>query len=199
MNASLFVGNQDPTQLSALHRSFRVAFISALFMLIPFTASLLSDEMDWSLFDYILIWTLLFLTGLTYSFITRNSKDAVYRLAVGLAVVSGLMLTWANVAVGLIGSEDNPINLSYMFILAVGILASFIVRFKAVKMTFVMVSMAYLLLVVGVVALFMDMHLLPHSSVTQIMGVTGFFMLPMLVSAILFYQAHSDMIKENQV
>jgi hypothetical protein len=198
MNSSLPVENQEPIHTSALHRSVRVAVISALLMLIPFTFSLFSEEMDWSPFDYILIWTLLFFTGLTYSFITRNSIDTIYRLAVGLAVVSGLMLTWANLAVGLIGSEDNPINLSYMFILALGILVSFFVRFKAMMMTIIMVTMAFLLLVVGVVALFMDMHLLPHSSVTQIIGVTGFFMLPMLVSAILFYQAHIDQQKASQ-
>lgn len=198
MNSSLFVEHQEPVHSSALYRSIRVAFISALLMLIPFTVSLFSEEMEWSPFDYALIWTLLFLTGLTYSFITRNSKDAVYRLAVGLGVVSGLMLTWVNLAVGLIGSEDNPINLSYMFILATGILASFIVRFKSIAMTVVMVTMAFMLFVVAIVALFLDMHLLPYSSVTQIIGVTGFFMVPMLVSAILFYQAHIDQQKAGQ-
>lgn len=175
-----------------LVRAIKVALGSLLVLLIPFTASFLSEEMDWSPFDYILVWIMLFLTGTAYSFITRNSKDAVYRIAVGLAVVSGLMLTWVNLAVGLIGSEDNPINLSYFFILALGILASFMMRFKAVYMTMILVSMAFGMVIVAVVALFLNMQSLPQSSVTQIMGVTGFFMMPLLVAAILFYQAHID-------
>jgi hypothetical protein len=193
MNTSISINeSQDKSSSSMLVRAIKVALGSLLVLLIPFTASFLSEEMDWSPFDYILVWIMLFLTGTAYSFITRNSKDAVYRIAVGLAVVSGLMLTWVNLAVGLIGSEDNPINLSYFFILALGILASFMMRFKAVYMTMILVSMAFGMVIVAVVALFLNMQSLPQSSVTQIMGVTGFFMMPLLVAAILFYQAHID-------
>ena len=193
MNTSISVGeSNDKPSSSLLVRAFKVALGSLLFLLIPFTASFLSEEMDWSPFDYILVWIMLFLTGSAYSFVTRNSKDAVYRIAVGLAVVSGLMLTWVNLAVGLIGSEDNPINLSYFFILALGILASFMMRFRAVYMTMILVSMAFGMVIVALVALFMNMQSLPHSSVTQIIGVTGFFIMPLLVAAILFYQSHID-------
>ena len=188
----LTYGNEQHPPSMIAQRSTRVAFISSLLLLIPFTASLFSEEMDWSVFDYILMWGMLFITGLTYSFITRNSQDLVYRAAVGLSVLTGFLLTWVNLAVGLIGSEDNPINLSYMFILALGILASFFIRFKAIGMTVIMISMAACMFMVALVALLLGMQHLPWSSFTQILGVTGFFMLPMLVSAILFYQSYID-------
>jgi hypothetical protein len=40
----------------------------------------------------------------------------------GLAVGTALFLVWSNLAVGLIGSENNPANMMYLGVLAVFLL-----------------------------------------------------------------------------
>jgi hypothetical protein len=39
-----------------------------------------------------------------------------------------MFLVWMNLAVGIIGSEDNPANLMFGGVLALGILGAFIAR-----------------------------------------------------------------------
>ncbi len=49
-----------------------------------------------------------------------------YRFAVGVALAAAFLLVWMNLAVGLIGSEDNPANLMYFGVLAVGFIGAII-------------------------------------------------------------------------
>jgi hypothetical protein len=44
--------------------------------------------------------------------------------------VAAFILIWMNLAVGIIGSEDNPANLMYGGVLAVAIVGAFMVRFR---------------------------------------------------------------------
>ena len=36
--------------------------------------------------------------------------NSAYRAAVGVAIAAAFILVWMNLAVGIIGSEDNPAN-----------------------------------------------------------------------------------------
>ncbi len=80
------------------------AAATALLLLIPFIAMQFTAEVAWTLSDFIIAGILLFGTGLTYTFITGKSKNFAYRIAIGFALFSGLLLIWVNTAVGLIGS-----------------------------------------------------------------------------------------------
>jgi hypothetical protein len=42
-----------------------------------------------------------------------GSRDLAFRLGAGVALLAGFLLVWINLAVGIIGSEDNPANLLY--------------------------------------------------------------------------------------
>src|SRR6056297_4107220 len=91
----------------------KVAAITLLILIIPFTASLITDEMAWSLYDFLLAGVMLFGTGSAYVLISRQSNSLIYRVASGLTLATALFLVWINLAVGVIGSEDNAGNLMY--------------------------------------------------------------------------------------
>jgi hypothetical protein len=58
--------------------------------------------------------------GLTYELAVRTTGNIAYRAAVGVALAAAFMLFWSNLAVGIIGNEDNPANLMYFGVVAVG-------------------------------------------------------------------------------
>jgi hypothetical protein len=57
------------------------------------------------------------------------TDNRAYRAAVGVAIAAAFILVWMNLAVGIIGSEDNPANLMYGGVLAIGIIGAVIARF----------------------------------------------------------------------
>src|SRR4029453_15365456 len=59
------------------------------------------------------------------------ASDAPFRLAAGLAIVAVLLIVWLNVAAGLIGIEDDdPANLLYGGVLAIGFIGAITARFQ---------------------------------------------------------------------
>ena len=72
-----------------------------------------TDEVDWGVADFVVAGVLLFSAGLTYEVVARRVGNIAYRTAAGVAVAAPLILIWMNLAVGIIGSEDNPANLMY--------------------------------------------------------------------------------------
>lgn len=163
-----------------------VAIATGLILLIPLIAMQFTEEVVWSASDFILMGILIFGTGFTYKFITRKSGEIIYRIAIGFALATGFFLVWSNLAVGLIGSENNAINLLYFGVIAVGVIGGFIVRFKSQGMTLVMFSMALAQALIAAIALFTGMYQLPESSVFEILAVNGFFIFLFVVSALLF-------------
>jgi hypothetical protein len=61
------------------------------------------QEVNWDLFDFAFMGTLLFGAGLTYELVARKMSTGAYRVAVGVAVVTAVLLVWINGAVGIIG------------------------------------------------------------------------------------------------
>lgn len=102
----------------------RTALVTTAILLIPFLAMRFTDELNWTLADFVFGGALLFGTGMTFQLIACRSSHAPYRGATGLAVGGSLLLIWMNLAVGLIGSEDNPANLLYLAVLAVGLVGA---------------------------------------------------------------------------
>jgi hypothetical protein len=58
---------------------------------------------NWDLFDFAAAGTLLLGAGLVYSLVSRN-VSAENRAVVGIAVVAVLLLVWAELAVGVLGT-----------------------------------------------------------------------------------------------
>lgn len=163
--------------------------LTVAILLIPLIAMQFTDEVNWNLFDFIIAGTFIFGAGLSYTFLTRKSGQVVYRAAIGLALLSGLLLIWVNGAVGLIGSENNSINLLYFGVLAIGVIGGLISRFKSHGMSFTLFAMAIGQALVAIIALIAEMHLVTGSSITEILGVNGFFIVLFVVAGLLFQHA----------
>ncbi|UOQ75937.1 hypothetical protein MUN84_15065 [Hymenobacter sp. 5516J-16] len=132
----------------------RVALATGLLLLIPLVAMQFTHEVNWTFSDFVFAAVMLFGTGLTYVLIARKWNNLTYKLAVGVGVVAGLMLMWANAAVGLVGSEDNPANLLYLGVLAVALIGAFAARFKPLGMSNAMFAASFTYVMVTAVALF---------------------------------------------
>jgi hypothetical protein len=98
--------------------------------------------MNWGLEDFVFAGALAASVGVTYALAMRMTTNRAYRAAVAVALATAFVLIWANAAVGVIGSEDNPANLMFVGLIAVAILASLAVRFRPKGMAWVMVAVA---------------------------------------------------------
>ncbi|MFA7419285.1 MAG: hypothetical protein WCZ90_06315 [Melioribacteraceae bacterium] len=168
------------------------ASVAALLLLIPLTAKLLTDEMKWSFFDFIAAWILFFSAGATYRLIARKMENKTYKAAVGLTAATGLFLVWSNLAVGLIGNEDNPANWMFLGVVAIGFLGAIISRLQPKRMAIVLFTMAFAHALIAVIALIARLDLAPESSAVQILGVNGFFAVLWIGSGLLFLNAAQD-------
>ncbi|MBI4466003.1 MAG: hypothetical protein HY656_01070 [Acidobacteria bacterium] len=166
----------------------RIVLATAFVLLIPLLAMLFTDQVAWDLADFVIAGTLLVGTGLTYELIARKSGKIAYRAAVGIAVAAALLLVWMNLAVGLIGNEENPANLMYIGVLAVGLIGAIIARLEPHGMAHALFATALAQVLVPVIALIIWKP--PFTSgVVAVLAVNAFFVALWLVSALLFRRA----------
>lgn len=172
------------------HRNIvRVALVTGLLLAVPLVAMQFSDDVQWNLFDFLVAGALLFGTGLAYVLLTDKARSGAYRLAAGVALGSALFLVWANLAVGLIGSENEPVNLLFFGVLATGITGAVLARFRPDGMARALLAMALAQALVAAIALAGGMDEHPGSSVAEILLVNGFFIGLFVLSAWLFRRA----------
>lgn len=131
----------------------RLSLITAAILSVPLVAMQLSNEVDWSLFDFVLGGALIFGTGLAFELIAGKAGNTAYRAATGLALATGFLIIWINLAVGFIGSEDNPVNLLYLAVLCVGMISAFTSRLRPRGMARAMYATALTQALVPVLAI----------------------------------------------
>ncbi len=72
-----------------------------------------------------------------------------YRVAALLAIGAATLMVVANGAVGIIGSEENPVNRLFSGVVLIGIVGSLLVQFRARGMAWVMYTTTAALLLVA--------------------------------------------------
>lgn len=155
----------------------RLLFVIAFVLSIPAVAMRLTDEVQWTAFDFVFMGALIFAAGMAYGVISRLAPQAPYRYGTALAIATGFLLIWINGAVGIIGSEDNPANLLYLGVLLVAAFGAVLARFRAGGMARAFFVTAGVQLLVPVIALLVFRP-----------RVTGVLVLPDVV-AVLFLNA----------
>jgi hypothetical protein len=63
-----------------------------------------TNEVNWTLFDFIVAGVLLLGTGLIFDLVIRKTKNIKYRIAISVALLIILLLVWAELAVGIFGT-----------------------------------------------------------------------------------------------
>jgi hypothetical protein len=160
-----------------------VALATAFILLLPLLAA-----PAWSLADFVVAGGLIFGTGLTYVLVARRAGKIAYRAAVGVALAAALLLVWINLAVGVIGSEDNPANLMYVGVLFVGIVGAIVSRLRPDGMARALFATALAQASVAVIALLFGLGS-ERSRPVEILGVSGLFVALFVGSAMLFRHA----------
>lgn len=166
----------------------RISLITAFILLIPLVAMQLTNEVNWNLVDFVVAGVLLFGAGLSYELIARKGSNIVYRVAVGIAVATALLLIWIDLAVGIAGDSAN--GLMYLGVLVMGI-GAIIVRFRPDGMARVLFATALAQILAAVIAV------LAWGQYFEIFILNGFFIALWLGSAMLFRRASSMALKSN--
>jgi hypothetical protein len=109
-------------------------------------------EVNWDETDFIVFGTMLTTACGTYELAARVTGNRAYRAAVGVATAAAFILVWMNLAVGIIGTEENSLNLMYGGVLAVAIAGAVIARFQPYGMASTMIAVALAQMLVAVVA-----------------------------------------------
>jgi hypothetical protein len=176
------------------HRSpWRIATwaLAVLILLLPVIIMQVTDEMNWGLEDFIVAAILILGTTLIFDLLMRVTNNTTYRVAVAVALATALMLIWGNLAVGLIGNEDEPANLMYFGVLAVGVIGALIARFQPRGMARALFATALAQVLVAVIALIAGLGA-PASGPLEILGLTGFFATLFAGSGLLFRKAAQE-------
>ena len=83
---------------------FRILPIVGLLLLIPLIAMQLTDEVNWSFFDFIIMGVMLSITGLAIGIIIKKIKYSKYRNIFITIIIIIFILIWAELGVGLFGT-----------------------------------------------------------------------------------------------
>jgi hypothetical protein len=160
--------------------------VAASLLLLPLAAMQFTDDVKWTGSDFIVWGAMLFAACGTYELAARMTTDIFYRAAVGVAVFAAFLLVWINLAVGIIGAEQDPANLMFAGVLAVAIVGAAVARLRPQGMARAFVAAAVAQALVGLVAMIgglgSDGPIWPR----EVLALTGFFTFMWLLSALLF-------------
>ena len=81
-----------------------ILFTATALLLIPLIAMQFTNEVKWTVFDFIAAGVLLFGTGLMCELVLRKVKKIEHRIAICAALIILLLLIWLELAVGIFGS-----------------------------------------------------------------------------------------------
>ena len=107
---------------------------------------------------------------------------------------AAFILVWLNLAVGIIGTEDNPANLMFGGVPAVGIVGAVIARLQPHGMARALVATALAQALVAVIALTTGLGSTGPSWPGDILVLTGFFAALWVGSALLFRKAAREQV-----
>ena len=150
---------------------------AGLLLLAPAVAMRFTAEMNWDETDFIVMGAMLAAACGLVELGARASGSLGYRLGVAVAVLTGFLTVWANLAIGMIASEDNPHNLVFAGVLAVALVGAILFRSRPRAMACVMAAAGTAQLLAGASGL-------PYDVRGGIFSML--FAVPWLISAALF-------------
>lgn len=110
----------------------------ALLLLAPLVAMQFSDEVDWDETDFIVAGVIFAIVGGFVELAVRASSNWFYRIGAFFAIFSGFIVVWVNLAVGMIGNEDNPVNLLFIVVVLGALAGAILARFRSEEMAHAM-------------------------------------------------------------
>jgi len=158
--------------------------IAALLLLLPLVAMQFTHEVSWTPFDFAFAAVMIGGVGIAFELTVRATRNNAYRGAVAIALAAAFLLIWINGAAGIIGDEDNPLNLLYVGVIAVAFGGAGWARFRPRGASRAMLAAAVATIAVGVVAVVTGGSEPP--GIIGLIVLNGFFVALFLGSAWLF-------------
>lgn len=103
---------------------------AAVLLALPLVAMQFTREVAWDGADFLVVGCLLAVACAAVEVGMRWSRDFRYRAAVCLSALTGLLLVWANLAVGVIGDGANAANLAIFAVPLVALAGALLARFR---------------------------------------------------------------------
>jgi hypothetical protein len=138
---------------------------------------------DWTAGDFVLAAVLIGSVGLLAELAVRASSNWPYRLGAAMAIGTGFLLIWSNLAVGYIGDGDAPINGMFLVLPILALLAAIVARGRAQALAWIMAATGAAHAVTGIIGFPQD---------TRTGPITILFVALWLASAALFRNATKD-------
>lgn len=138
---------------------WRVARWSAAagLLCVPAVAMRFTSEVNWTASDFVVMGVLFAAILGAYDFLASRAPSFTYRAASVLSTLGLFLLIWINLAVGIIGSEDNGANLMFAAVITIIVGGACLARFKPAGMSRALLTAAAAQLVVGVIAVAGDL------------------------------------------
>ena len=163
-----------------------VALAALGLLMVPLVASRVVEGWNWGPGAFVFTYVLFFGTGMAYALIARQMNAWTYKTAVGLALVAAFVLGWA--AMVHMSETENPVNLLYFGVLAVGAVGAGLARLEARGMARVLFGMAASLAVAWVITQVLSSDT-PAGPVWNIGVMHGGFVLLFALAGLLFRHA----------
>jgi hypothetical protein len=156
---------------------------AAALLVLPAVAMRFTAEVDWNAFDFLVMGAVLLACCVAFEIARWAARSHAYLFAACLAIGTGFLTIWINLAVGIVGDEGNPANAMFFGVLLVGIIGVLLARLRPRGMVVALVATSIAQVVVGITAFATAANYLPA------IGISAVFAVAYLASAALFARA----------
>jgi hypothetical protein len=122
---------------------------------------------------------------------TMPGGSVAFAVGTGFAIAAGLLLAWMNAAVGIAGSEDNPVNLGFFGLVAMAGVGAFASEGRARGLSRTMACVAGLQVMLGAIVATGPVAVGEPFGGGGLFALNGGFALLWLIAAIAFARAQS--------
>ena len=159
---------------------------SGAILLAPLLAMHINPGVNWTLGDFAVMGVMLGAACLGLEIMLRAGGSFSYRLGSAAALGAAFLLTWINLAVGIIADEAQSANLLYGAVLLTALVGSFASRLEARGLARAMLATAMVQLMVPVAVLLIWPDAAPLAYQPEVPILTAVFTAAWLASAWLF-------------
>jgi uncharacterized membrane protein YecN with MAPEG domain len=85
-------------------RLFAIILSVPVLLLIPLIGMQLSSDVNWSIFDFLVMGILLLFVGVLFEFVLRKVPSKKNRIALVATIIIAFLILWAELAVGIFNS-----------------------------------------------------------------------------------------------
>ena len=175
--------------------AWRIArwMVAAMLLLIPAVMMHVPGSgFNWSVGDFVFAGTMIGGTALLYEWAASLSGGWAYRAGIAVALGAAFLLIWINLAVGIVGNEDDPHNAAYFAEVLVAAATAFTAALRPGGMARAMLATAGFQLLVTALAAAGGWGASEPPGAIGPFGLNMAFALLWLISGALFWRASHD-------